>query len=272
MHFYQTSWLLALCIGTIINASDILEVDLVFPRNETYSPTEWFPIVFAFQNAERARYLNPGITYTFWDLDNENNSRTRFHDLRWTNWTGQDTFYAYHHYGYFKEEGRWKVRWSLSWQSCDEDAFESHPLSANMINNSSTWSTWFTLQSSAPKVDLVAVTANKTCPEEYGMVINVTDKTMEVPMWVRWSGGNYTNDTCAVVASSTPTPTPDPCRVHIDKTIIASMEASLKSDLCKGIDRPSDCPEEKNNAAHQVAVAGISCLLAAVGALGFFLV
>ncbi|KAJ5762793.1 hypothetical protein N7533_001474 [Penicillium manginii] len=234
-------------------------------------------IVFAFQNAERARYLNPRITYRFWNLDNETNSHTLFHDLSWTNCTEQDTFYAYHYYGYFKEERRLRVRWSLSWQSCDEDAFENHPLSANMINNSSSWSTWFTLQDSAPKVDLIAATANKTCPEEYGMANNLTDKTMEVPMGVRWSGGDYTNSTCAVVALSTPTPTPDPCRVHIDrvhidKTIVASTEASLKSDLCKGIDRPSDCPEGKDNAAHQLAVAGISCLLAAVGALGFFLV
>jgi hypothetical protein len=33
---------------------------------------------------------------------------------------------------------------------------------------------------------------------------------------VDWSGGDYTNGTCAVVASSTPTPKPDPCRVNID--------------------------------------------------------
>lgn len=257
-------------MGTTINASDVLEVDLVFPRNETYAPTENFPVIFAFQNPELARYLNPEVTYTIWDLDNTNNSLTTYHDLRWTNWTEQNPFYAYYYLNILNKEGRWRVRWTLTWQSCDEKAFEKDTLRAKMISNSSTWSTWFTLENSAPKVDIIAATANKTCPEEYGMTINVTDKTMQVPRWVTWSGGAHTNNTCAVVDSSTRTPTPDPCRVNIDKTILASMEASLHSRLCNGLNPPSDCEDEKKNAAQQLAVAGISCLLASFGALGFF--
>ncbi|KAI2670698.1 hypothetical protein CBS147333_3612 [Penicillium roqueforti] len=45
----------------------------------------------------------------------------------------------------------------------------------------STSATWFTIRNSAPKVDLVAATANKTCPGQYGVAINMTDKTVEVP-------------------------------------------------------------------------------------------
>ncbi|KAA8645104.1 uncharacterized protein ATNIH1004_009319 [Aspergillus tanneri] len=108
-------------------------------------------------------------------------------------------------------------------------------------------------------------------PGEYGVAINVTNKTMQVPMWVEWSGGDYTNDTCAVVASSTPTPTPDPCRVNIDSTIVASMSASLKARLCNGLNPPADCLEDDESAAQQLAVFGVSCLLAAFGTLGFFL-
>ncbi|THC91636.1 hypothetical protein EYZ11_008903 [Aspergillus tanneri] len=95
---------------------------------------------------------------------------------------------------------------------------------------------------------------------------------MQVPMWVEWSGGDYTNDTCAVVASSTPTPTPDPCRVNIDSTIVASMSASLKARLCNGLNPPADCLEDDESAAQQLAVFGVSCLLAAFGTLGFFLI
>jgi hypothetical protein len=270
MHILRASWLLAACMGTIINASNILEVDLVFPRNETYAPAERFPVVFAFQNPERARYLNTDITYTIWNLDDRNDTLTRSHDLRWVNWSGSEPYLAHEFFSTFSNEGRWRVSWSLTWQSCDEDAFENHPFGANMIRNMSTWATWFTLQSSAPKVDLVAATANKTCPGEYGVVIDVTDKTMKVPSGVRWSGGDYTNDTCAV-AAPTPTSTPDPCRVHIGKTTVASMEASLLARLCRGLNPPSDCPEDKKSAAQQLTVAGISCLLVTFGALGFFL-
>jgi hypothetical protein len=36
-----------------------VEVDLIFPRNDTYAPSALFPIVFAFQNAA----LAPSSTY-----------------------------------------------------------------------------------------------------------------------------------------------------------------------------------------------------------------
>ncbi|KAJ5194944.1 uncharacterized protein N7498_008382 [Penicillium cinerascens] len=140
-----------------------------------------------------------------------------------------------------------------------------------MINNSTTWATFFTIDSSAPKVDLIAATANKACPGEYGVVIDVTDKIFEVPSGVQWSGGKWTNNTCVVVATSTPTATPDPCRVHIDKAAVSGMEASITARICLGIVPPDYCPEDENSAIKQVALAGICCLLAAVGALGFFL-
>ncbi|KGO73175.1 hypothetical protein PITC_003620 [Penicillium italicum] len=272
MHIPRASWLLAACMGTLINASDILEVDLVFPHNETYAPTDRFPVVFAFQNANRARHLTPAISYTLWNLQDLDASVTSSHDLRGTNWTDQDTYLAHSYSTLFKNEGRYKVSWTVTWQSCDEEAFENRLSTASMIDNTTTWAAYFPTQSSAPKVDLVAATAKKTCPDEYGVSIIVTDKTMKAPWNVKWSGGDYTNDTCAVVANSTPTATPDPCRVHIDKTTVESMEASLLARLCGGLTPPSNCPEDKKNAAQQLAVVGMSCLLAAFGALGFFLV
>jgi hypothetical protein len=208
-------------------------------------------------------------------LNGGNNSHTRSHNFRTLNWensTDEERYLAYDFFSTFNHEGRWKVSWTLSWQSCDEDAFKTHPLEADMISNITTWGTWFTIQSSGSEVDLVAATVNKSCPGEYGVAIDVTDKTMEVPMWVTWSGGKYTNDTCAVVDYSIPTPTPNPCRVDIDATSVASMSASLKARLCSGIDPPDDCPEDKKNAAQQLAVVGVSCFLAAFGAMGFFLV
>jgi hypothetical protein len=116
-------------------------------------------------------------------------------------------------------------------------------------------------------VDLIAATANKTCPNKYGMIINVSDKTLKVPSSVKWSGKTWNNDTCAVLANSTSAPTPDPCRVHIDKAAVESINASITARVCRGIDPPDYC---EKNAATQLAVAGVSSFLAAVGALGFF--
>ncbi|KAL4929502.1 uncharacterized protein BDV17DRAFT_261083 [Aspergillus undulatus] len=84
----EASWLLA-ALGLIASATgnNIIEVDLVFPQNKAYTPTEWFPAVFAFQNPVRAQYLNFGITYHFRRLTDNNYELTRSHDLRFANWT-----------------------------------------------------------------------------------------------------------------------------------------------------------------------------------------
>jgi hypothetical protein len=59
VHIPRASWLFAKCVASTINASsNILEWNLVFPRNERYVPTDRFPIVSAFQNS--LRYVELG--------------------------------------------------------------------------------------------------------------------------------------------------------------------------------------------------------------------
>ncbi|KAA8649670.1 uncharacterized protein ATNIH1004_002341 [Aspergillus tanneri] len=194
----------AVGLGAIVGASGVLEVDLVFPRNETYAPTDYFPVVFALQNAERARYLKSQLKLQ------------RHQDC------------------------------------CDEDGLSKNPVRGNIIRNSTNRSTSFTIKNSGLKVDLVAATANKSCPgEDNGVAINVTDKTMLVP----WGGGLLYPDADTRSLSR---------RDRLVHT--ASMEASLRARLCdkfKTVNPPADCPDDEN-AAQQLAVFGISCLLAAL--------
>jgi hypothetical protein len=250
----------------MINASDVLEVNLVFPRNETYAPNDTFPVVFAFKNSERARHLNPTIGYT---LRSENNDEviSLWHELYWVNWTDQETYFAYRYTEAFKTEGRWTVLWTLGWDSCN---VESPEYGNEVISNITNMYTMLTISNSASKLDPVAATANKTCTGQSGVAINVTDKTKSVNH-AGWEDGKYTNYTCAVVAAS-PTPSTNPCRTQIDKTTLASMEASRLARHCSLYfnERP-ECPDKKS-AAQQLAVAGLSCLLCLAGALGFFLV
>ncbi|KAL2830744.1 hypothetical protein BDW59DRAFT_169944 [Aspergillus cavernicola] len=117
------------------------KVDLVFPRNETFTPTDAFPV------------------------------------------SSYDPYFVYTYFTKFMTEGHWQPTLHLDWQSCNYDSF-SNNLHCDMIKNSSGWSVHFTIENSAPKVDLVA-TAN-----------------LPLPYWVDWHGG----DTCAVVVSSTPYP------------------------------------------------------------------
>jgi hypothetical protein len=262
----MTIWMLAAYLGTVINASDVLEVNLIFPRNETYGPNETFPIVFAFKNSERARHLNPSISYSLRDEDG-GKVYVLWNELRWVNWTDQETYFAHRFADSLNTEGRWSVLWTLSWDSCNVEFPE---YGNEVIRNTTTKRTMFTISNSAPKLDPVAATANKTCTGQPGVAINVTDKTKYVNSAL-WEGGKYTNHTCAVVAPS-PTPSTNPCRSQIDKTTLASMEASRLARYCDlYFNEPAECPDKKS-AAQPLAVAGLSCLLGLAGALGFFLV
>jgi hypothetical protein len=91
MHIPTTIWMLAACLGTVINASDVLEVNLIFPRNETYAPNDTFPVVFALKNSERARHLNPSISYSLRDEDGDK-VYNLWHELQWVKWTDQETY------------------------------------------------------------------------------------------------------------------------------------------------------------------------------------
>jgi hypothetical protein len=146
--------------------------------------------------------------------------------------------------------------WALTWQSCDEYGFKNNPLTADMIRNTSTWSTWFTIQNSAPKVDLAAATANKSCPGEYGVAINVTDKTMQVPSWVIGPAAS----TPMTLASASPTPTPDPCRVDIDSTICRKHVGLFESPLVRWLEPASRLPGRQEC---RTATGRVQCILLA---------
>ncbi|KAL4744894.1 hypothetical protein BDW72DRAFT_212008 [Aspergillus terricola var. indicus] len=222
-------------------SNDILEVDLVFPSNETYTPTEWFPVVFAFQNPIRAQYLNFHITYYINPLDHNINKRYHYtlHDLRFANYPG-----------------RWSLIWTLTWQSCDEDGFLRHGLS-QIVWNRTSFSTEFTIQEAGKKVDLVATTSETSCPDsgfETAIAVNVTDQTMDMPTWVRWGAEDRTNNTC-----------------DIDQTVVESMQASLNARLCLGLSPPDNSPQNDGAARPQRgSVLGVSGLLVLSGVLWFF--
>ncbi|KEY72266.1 hypothetical protein S7711_00265 [Stachybotrys chartarum IBT 7711] len=247
-------------------ANGVLDIGVVFPRqNETYAPMERFPIVFALQNAELAKHLQPLIkldvlngSMTMLDKINERNF-----DLEWANYSSE----PYLIYGFmdFEIEGPLKLLWTAWWRRCDESGDE-----VRIISNSSD-QLWvdFDIREGAQKADLVAATAEGTCPAPVGVAVNVTDKTHDVPEPL--SGQNIQYGTCAVVASSSPPPTSNPCRIRIDRATVESMEANELARRCRRLNPPTDCPAE-DRAVQQLAVAGGATLAAALSVAASLLV
>jgi hypothetical protein len=72
-----------------------VEVDLIFPRNNTYAPSALVPFVFTFQNAALAPSLDPGFDLELWDLTSPYNAGySPVLDLAATNFSGSDPKYV----------------------------------------------------------------------------------------------------------------------------------------------------------------------------------
>ena len=252
------------CLGSVVNAAGELEIGVVFPRNETYAPTDNFPIVFALQNAELAKHLRLHITSM---IRNGPDLRSGFgsgwFDLADINFTTEP--YLVYKYVTADTDGPHQLFAYTDWLSCDKSGNKVSFISGG-TNYTVNFGVDFTIQKGAQEVDLVAATANDTtCSGQVGFTLNVTDETHEADASGRMPGG-----TCAVLASPNPTPTVGPCRVKIDTAAEASMSAVRRAKLCKGINPPDDCPEEES-AVQRLAISGVVSFAAMLGAVRFVL-
>ena len=267
--FSRVSWSLVAslaCFAVAVNATDggVLEASLVFPRNETYAPTDSLPIVFAFQNAELAEHFNFDLYYTIRNATDiwSNETVSFFQNLEWANLSSAEPYFASTFYrDKFLVEGRWELLWQLTWGACrEEDAIMRAP---PRVSNMTLGGIDFTIKRGAQVMDLVAGTANdKPCTEGPGLAVNVTGEVKHDPR----------NNACAVVVSSS-TPTPNPCRVSIGSATAASISASYTARACNvNVTFPPDfCPTKEDSSSERLVVAGMVSLAAVFGAFGFLL-
>lgn len=274
------AWSLATSLVSLAAAADgarggVVEVDIMFPRNETYAPTnDTLPVLFAIQNAAVGQPLNFNIWFGLYDQSAsawwDDPIVWSFHPVKWANLSDTEPYFLFMEWSQSQEirrdEGRYRLAWSVSWQSCVEDSFTNpRPLGRGVLSNSSYRYVDFAVEHGAQPMDLVAATADdKPCPAEFGVAINVTSQTVAVPP-AQHSGWSGTGDVCAVVASAKPTA--NPCPVKVNSALVASMSASRYPRTCA--DHPASCG--LSDASRPLAVAGATGLAVTVGALGFFL-
>jgi len=96
-----------------------VEMDLIFPRNETYAPMDITPIVFAFRNSPGWTSLVPQLS---WRLINISSSATLDQDtleLAWgINTTIDPYFRAFGLAEITKTEGQYRIIWGLTYGNC----------------------------------------------------------------------------------------------------------------------------------------------------------
>jgi hypothetical protein len=261
------------CLWVVVDAAGVLEIDLLFPRNETYAPHTRFPVVFALRNPHLAQHLRPEINWAIVNATEPPRHRLAegIHRSFLPNETSQEPYFVYDFPNLRGHEGPVHLSWWAVWISCNSSS--SEPAFEVGGTDFSTLGIDFTIKSGGQSVDLVAATARndeQTCAQP-GVAINVTDETKWVPNDLL-DIHDYGDATCAVLASSSPTPTANPCQVEITSAAAESMWASLAADWClykAANDTTFDC--SKYSGAERLAVAGVACLAAAFGALGYLL-
>ncbi|KAL4804547.1 hypothetical protein BDV18DRAFT_161642 [Aspergillus unguis] len=126
MGLSSASWLmLALYLGLAFSQTSITEgvteVDLIFPRNESHSPSPLTPIVFAIQNPSLLSSLNPEISY-YIEQQNVNTNESVFTSglirLSNINYTTSDPYLLYWSVGKFDIEGTFVMAWELMMYNC----------------------------------------------------------------------------------------------------------------------------------------------------------
>jgi len=275
------TWLVVAWMGAIDAAtsetSGVVEVDLVFPRNDTYAPAPYFPIVFAVQNPHLASLLRMQIKFQVHNATNGSIiDQGSFSDaynneyFDWTNKSNNGPEYLYRYYEGLNTEGKWILFWTVYWDNC---TYDDYTRERSLSDHAESLPLIFTTKKAAQDVNLVDATEDQSCPGDQGMAFNITGTK-------RITGGDYgRGEQCAVLDNSTVTPTP--CQVEIDAASATSMAVALTQSLCsdqyqmlvEAGRKPApqvSCPVDES-AAQQLLVGGLTCLMAAIGALSYLL-
>src|SRR5262249_31149706 len=130
----------------------------------------------------------------------------------------------------------------------------------------------FTIKNGAQQPDLVAATSDATCAANTeSFTYNVTEILNGT-----WTLDRSTLDSCAVLASTLPTPPPNPCGAKVDASAASSISAAITSSACAEVHPVVSCPPTKSGGekgGHGVgAMVCYVWLTATVGCLVYILV
>jgi hypothetical protein len=241
--------LLPICFATTFPA--VVEVDLIFPRNDTYVPTPLMPVVFAIHNSQLADPLDMAIS---WVLLRGTEPGFKFLEtgtieLENAHFSSNEPYFAIDSMSNIStSEGIWTFTWSLGTGNCSNgDTYSPTIIGSNITTtfNSQIFPvrTVFTTKNGMQQPDLVAATADDACANIESFTFNVTG-TLDLP----YTPNEYGNrKSCAILASLQSTPTPNPCGAKLNASAASSISAALSS--CAAVHNPTTkaCLPKSNN-------------------------
>jgi hypothetical protein len=284
-------WLLLARAGALVTCEDKyeslgnVELDMVFPRNETYPTLQRLPVVFAIRNPALSQNLNLVVTFRVERASSDQSEVVGWgeYDMRSINTTSNDTHFEYRDFLHFYEEGTWIISWNLQWSSCTlKEKFDRHP------NEQSTdperwWGqpTTFITRNSTQKLDLVAATSKKNCSgrgTKSGFAIDIIG---ELNVTETYEG--HLSDTCATVPVNSTSLDPcignltDTCQFELNSSTASRISTATAALPCKNKDAffkefiGQMCESDVMSAAEKVDIKQAALMTVLFGMIGLLL-
>ncbi len=204
------------CVG-VQAASGIVEVDLVFPRNDTYRPGR-IPFLFAIRNSALAVPLAMEITWGLYEVSGNMTKGDGFSRTLRCDELGQvDPFFTAEGVSTSAttaSEAMWTLVWNVQSQNCS--ATDGADVTQTLLQRRVT----FTTKKGAQEPDLLQGTA--ACARSQGITFNVTGTRAVTP------SRNFGRKTCNVLAPDPP-PEANVCALSLGSAEAATM-AAITSD------------------------------------------
>lgn len=258
-----SGWWLHSVAATELTFPVITEINLVFPRNDTYAPVDLMPIVFAVQHPVPAdyqgvqEYLGLDVKWSLAKLgDSDGLTDYGFRNVKWINYTESEAHFVVDYTNRLNDtEGLFAVTWSITTKNCSAD-----PLVTDNFGFYVSTNVTFTVKKGAAQPDFVAAAGPDTCDAMWGQAINVTGATPFTPM----------RDTCAILAKATPAP--NPCALKVDEARASSLSAEITASACGGLHsvKTEGCPLPESVATRSLVAGAVGegWLMAAAALLG----
>ncbi|KAJ5481825.1 hypothetical protein N7475_000637 [Penicillium sp. IBT 31633x] len=219
------------CTTALNTSATSLEVDLVFPRNETYAPSAFMPIVFAIQNPQFSSLLELNVTYIISRPRDyiETSDPSIFKANSSTNF-GSDYRFLYNTTDYVNSEGQWELTWSADYSRCNSNDTDETIIMGNSTINSII----FTTKNGSSKLDLVAASKDDTC----ATAVAAWDVSEVItPDW--------STEECAVAGIGEEWAPVDPCALKFDSAVASNISDALAARACAASNSSESCQAAK---------------------------
>ncbi|KAF3392820.1 hypothetical protein F1880_008721 [Penicillium rolfsii] len=277
----RSAWLFLCLLASWARAdSNSTEVDLIFPRNDTFAPMPLMPIVFAVQNPSVAKQVNARIEYGFHPIDRSDETVFGHTDNLADISTNETIYFSVSGIGRtFNTTGTWELFWRLRWTNCsisEDPAYynNSYPwissgYSGDSLNNDQVYHGFhisaynivvdtvvFSIHDGASNPNLKNLTNDRNCDKASALALPSVVDSLRIPPQLPQTDID-TVSMCPKIANSTlnRNPIPSPCRVSISPEAESSILAQITDKECKNevapaVKCPSDQPKEGSAAVH----------------------